>query len=134
MLHRIFWQGSGLVLLLKSLPYHASRNRHFPYIPVEVAEKHGLLVKDQGGQPEIRIDSREGLCNAVFEMASVANSHLEKARALAGTVPAEAHPVLLPALPTQTEILKTVICEANFPVMGNFPFMMRFHVQEKFEE
>ncbi|KAL0296181.1 UNVERIFIED_CONTAM: NADH dehydrogenase (ubiquinone) complex I, assembly factor 6 [Sesamum radiatum] len=94
-------KASGLVLLLKSLPYHASRNRHFPYIPVEVAEKHGLLVKDQGGQPEIRIDSREGLCNAVFEMASVANSHLEKARALAGTVPAEAHPVLLPALPTQ---------------------------------
>ncbi|KAL0373061.1 UNVERIFIED_CONTAM: Vacuolar-processing enzyme [Sesamum calycinum] len=102
-----YCKASGLVLLLKSLPYHASRNRHFPYIPVEVAEKHGLLVKDQGGQPEIRIDSREGLCNAVFEMASVANSHLEKARALAGTVPAEAHPVLLPALPTQV-ILDTL--------------------------
>ncbi|KAL2235961.1 NADH dehydrogenase (ubiquinone) complex I, assembly factor 6 [Sesamum indicum] len=100
-------KASGLVLLLKSLPYHASRNRHFPYIPVEVAEKHGLLVKDRGGQPEIRIDSREGLCNAVFEMASVANSHLEKARALAETVPAEAHPVLLPALPTQV-ILDTL--------------------------
>ncbi|KAL0311683.1 UNVERIFIED_CONTAM: NADH dehydrogenase (ubiquinone) complex I, assembly factor 6 [Sesamum calycinum] len=71
------------------------------YSTVQAGEKHGLLVKDQGGQPEIRIDSREGLCNAVFEMASVANSHLEKARALAGTVPAEAHPVLLPALPTQ---------------------------------
>ncbi|KAK4382560.1 NADH dehydrogenase (ubiquinone) complex I, assembly factor 6 [Sesamum angolense] len=127
-----------------------SRNRHFPYIPVEVAEKHGLLVKDQGGQPEIRIDSREGLCNAVFEMASVANSHLEKPvhwlercllrliqsccqlyqlRGSSFVVPVETEMVFM-----ETEILKTVICEANFPVMGNFPFMMRFHVQEKFEE
>ena len=31
-------------------------------------------------------------------MASVANSHLEKARSLAATVPAAAKPVLLPAV------------------------------------
>ncbi|KAI3453602.1 hypothetical protein Pfo_010265 [Paulownia fortunei] len=99
-------KASGLVLLLKSLPYHASRNRHFPYIPTKVAEKHGLLV-NQGGQSEIRMDSCEGLCNAVFEMASVANAHLQKARELAGTVPGEARPVLLPAVPTQV-ILDTL--------------------------
>lgn len=93
-------KASGLALLLKSLPYHASRNRHFSYIPAKVAEKNGLLVK-QGGQSEIHIDSRENLCNAVFEMASVANAHLQKARDLAGSVPAEAHPVLLPAVPAQ---------------------------------
>ncbi|KAL3843639.1 hypothetical protein ACJIZ3_001042 [Penstemon smallii] len=99
-------KASGLLLLLKSLPYHASRNRHFPYIPIKVAEKHGLLV-NQGGQSEIRLDSREELCGAVFEMASVANAHLQKARQLAGTVPAEACPVLLPAVPTQV-ILDTL--------------------------
>ncbi|KAH6781467.1 Terpenoid synthases superfamily protein [Perilla frutescens var. frutescens] len=93
-------KASGLVLLLKSLPYHASRNRHFPYIPARLAEKHGLLVI-QGGRSEIRMDSREGLCNVVFEMASVANSHLQKARELAKTVPGEAHPILLPAVPAQ---------------------------------
>ncbi|XP_047968181.1 NADH dehydrogenase (ubiquinone) complex I, assembly factor 6 [Salvia hispanica] len=93
-------KASGLALLIKSLPYHASRNRHFSYIPAEIAEKHGLLV-NQSGQSEIRMDSREELCNAVFEMASVANAHMQKARALAKTVPREAHPVLLPAVPTQ---------------------------------
>ncbi|KAH6757429.1 Terpenoid synthases superfamily protein [Perilla frutescens var. hirtella] len=93
-------KASGPVLLLKSLPYHASRNRHFPYIPARVAEKHGLLVI-QGGRSEICMDSREGLCNVVFETASVANSHLQKARELAKTVPGEAHPILLPAVPAQ---------------------------------
>lgn len=89
-------KASGLALLLKSLPYHASRNRHFPYIPAKIAEKHGLLVNR-----EVRIDSREELCNVVFEMASVANSHLQKSRELAKTVPSEAHSVLLPAVPAQ---------------------------------
>lgn len=93
-------KASGLALLLRSLPYHASRQRLFAYIPTEVASKHGLLIED-GGQTGITVDSREGLCNAVFEMASVANSHLQKARQLAKTVPAEAIPVLLPAVPTQ---------------------------------
>lgn len=99
-------KASGLSLLLKSLPYHASRNRHFPYIPAKLAEKHGLLVK-QGGQSEIRVDSREHLCNVVFEMASVANAHLQKAHDLVGTVPDGAHPVLLPAVPAQV-ILDTL--------------------------
>ncbi|KAF5729881.1 NADH dehydrogenase (ubiquinone) complex I assembly factor 6 [Tripterygium wilfordii] len=93
-------KASGLLLLLKSLPYHASRNRHFSYIPTKVAAKHGLLVKE-GGQTEIFLNSREGLCNAVFDMASAAHVHLLKAHELAGTVPAEARPVLLPAVPAQ---------------------------------
>ncbi|KAJ0048068.1 hypothetical protein Pint_16178 [Pistacia integerrima] len=93
-------KASGLLLLLKSLPYHASRNRHFPYIPAKVAAKHGLLVKE-GDRSEIRLDSREGLCDAVFEMASVANVHLLKARELAGKVPDEARKVLLEAVPAQ---------------------------------
>ncbi|KAF5460817.1 hypothetical protein F2P56_020658 [Juglans regia] len=93
-------KASGLLLLLKSLPYHASRNRHFSYIPAKVAAKHGLLVKE-GGRSVIHLDSREHLCDAVFEMALVANIHLQKARQLAGTVPAEARPVLLQAVPAQ---------------------------------
>lgn len=93
-------KASGVLLLLKSLPYHATRNRHFSYIPAKVAAKHGLLVKE-GGRSEIRLDSREGLCEAVFEMASVANVHLLKARELAGKVPDEARKVLLEAVPAQ---------------------------------
>ncbi|CAL5405213.1 unnamed protein product [Camellia sinensis] len=93
-------KASGLLLLLKSLPYRASRSCQFSYIPAKVAAKHGLLV-NQGGQMEIFMDSRERLCDPVFEMASVANSHLQKARELAGTVPEEARPVLLSTVPAQ---------------------------------
>lgn len=93
-------KASGVLLLLKSLPYHTSRNHQFSYIPADLAEKHGLLVRE-GGQTEIRMDSREGLCDAVFEIATLANAHLQKARELAGTVPTEARPVLLPAVPAQ---------------------------------
>lgn len=106
-------KAGGLALLLRSLPYHASRHRQFAYIPSEVASKHGLLIKD-GGQTGISIDSHEGLSNAVFDMASVANSHLQKARALAETVPAEAVPVLLPAVPAQ--VLLDSLRRMNFDV------------------
>lgn len=93
-------KAGGILLLLRSLPYHASKQRQSAYIPLEIAEKSGLLI-EQGGQREISLESREGLCNAVFEMASVANSHLQKGRELAKMVPAEAVPVLLPAIPAQ---------------------------------
>ena len=93
-------KASGLLLLLRSLPYHANRNRQFPYIPKDLAANHNLL-DTQGGRSEIRMDSPEALSDVVFDMASVANAHLKKARQLAGTVPAEALPVLLPAVPAQ---------------------------------
>ncbi|GLU05622.1 hypothetical protein SLE2022_227140 [Rubroshorea leprosula] len=109
-------KASGLLLLLKSLPYHASRNRLFSYIPAKVAAKHGLLVKE-GGRTEIRLDSREGLCDAVFEMASVANSHLLKARELASSVPVEVRKVLLPALPAQ--VLLDTLSQVQFDVFDS---------------
>ncbi|GMP70437.1 hypothetical protein CsSME_00029292 [Camellia sinensis var. sinensis] len=37
-------KASGLLLLLKSFPYHASHNRQFSYTPAKVAAKHGLLA------------------------------------------------------------------------------------------
>ncbi|PSS09763.1 NADH dehydrogenasecomplex I, assembly factor 6 like [Actinidia chinensis var. chinensis] len=69
-------KASGLLLLLKSLPYHANHN--------------------------------------LFEIASVANSHLQKARELAGTVPNKARPVLLPTVPAQV-LLDSLSC-AQFDV------------------
>ncbi|OWM88396.1 hypothetical protein CDL15_Pgr003808 [Punica granatum] len=106
-------KASGILLLLKSLPYHANRHRHSLYVPRKVAEKHQLLV-EKAGQKEIRLDSREALCEAVFEMASVANSHLEKARALAGTVPKEALPVMLQSVPAQ--VLLDSLSRVHFDV------------------
>lgn len=93
-------KASGILLLIKSLPYHANRNHSFSYIPLKVAEKHGLLVKN-GDRFEIRTDSRERLNDAVFDMASMANAHLQKARVLTESVPKEARSILLPAVPSQ---------------------------------
>lgn len=93
-------KASGLLLLLKALPYHASRQGRISYIPADVASRHGLLITGNG-RSEIRMESGEELQDAIFEVASIANSHLRKARELAKTVPAEAVPVLLPAVPAQ---------------------------------
>ncbi|KAG2262297.1 hypothetical protein Bca52824_069376 [Brassica carinata] len=69
---------------------------------LELAEKHGLLVKQVGRSGILLdIDSREGLCYVVFEIASVPNVHLLKARELAQKVHAEAKPVLLHSVPVQ---------------------------------
>lgn len=93
-------KASGLLLLLRSLPHHASRHGRIPYIPADVAARHGLLITGNG-RSDIKMESGEGLSDAVFEVASIANIHLQKARELAKTVPAEAVPVLLPAVPAQ---------------------------------
>ncbi|ESQ38428.1 hypothetical protein EUTSA_v10029515mg [Eutrema salsugineum] len=69
-----------------------------------------------GGRSEILLDvnSREGFCNVVFEIASVANVHLLKARELAGKVPAEAKPVLLHSVPVQ--VLLYSLSKVHFDV------------------
>ncbi|KAJ6812105.1 NADH dehydrogenase (ubiquinone) complex I, assembly factor 6 [Iris pallida] len=94
-------KASGLLLLLKSLSCHLNRTGSITYIPLEVACKHGLLPTIGDGLQEIKMESGEDLFDAVFEMASMANAHLEKARVLAPTVPVEAVHVLLPAVSTQ---------------------------------
>ncbi|EXB54446.1 UPF0551 protein C8orf38 [Morus notabilis] len=63
----------------------------------ELITQHHIL----GDRSEINLDSQEKICNVMFDMASVANVHLQKARGLAETVPAEARQVLLPAVPAQ---------------------------------
>ncbi|XP_066357914.1 uncharacterized protein [Miscanthus floridulus] len=91
-------KASGLLLLLKALPHHVNKQGTVPYIPASVAEECGLLTRE-GGRSEVRMDER--LPDAVFKVASVAEAHLQKARELASSVPKEAIPVLLPALPAQ---------------------------------
>ncbi|KAL2336975.1 hypothetical protein Fmac_011421 [Flemingia macrophylla] len=100
-------KASGILLLLKSMPYHVSCNQHFSYIPTAIASKHGLIVK-QGGGEERWVDSREGLCDVVYEMASIANAHLEKARKLVDSVPVEA----LPGAPAKASVLARVLLDS----------------------
>lgn len=103
-------KASGLLLLLKALPHHVNKQGTVPYIPASVAEECGLLIRD-GGRSEVRMDER--LPDAVFKVASVAEAHLHKARELASSVPKEAIPVLLPALPAQVLLDTLRRCEFN---------------------
>ncbi|KAH7421233.1 hypothetical protein KP509_13G047200 [Ceratopteris richardii] len=84
-------KAEGIGLLLRASPHHSLFRR--TYIPIEIAAKHSVSQEDIYR----RIHS-EGLANAVLDVASVAEAHLAKARALASTVPSGAIPVLLPAV------------------------------------
>lgn len=92
-------KASGLLLLLKALPHHVNKQGTVHYIPASVAEECGLLITREGGRSEVRAGER--LLDVVFKVASVAEAHLHKARELAPSVPKEAIPMLLPALPAQ---------------------------------
>ena len=102
---------SALLLLLKALPDHVNKQGTVHYIPASVAEECGLLITREGGRSEVRAGKR--LPDAVFKVASVAEAHLHKARELASSVPKEAIPVLLPALPAQVLLDTLRRCEFN---------------------
>lgn len=86
-------KAEGIALLLRASSYHSSFRR--TYIPIEVAAKHGVSQEDI-----YRKVYNDGLADAVLEVASVADAHLSKARALVSSVPSAALALLLPAVPT----------------------------------
>jgi NADH dehydrogenase [ubiquinone] 1 alpha subcomplex assembly factor 6 len=81
----------SLAVLLRGLPYHASRGRLV--IPAEITARHGVR------QDEVfrRGPETDKLKDAVFELATVANDHLVTAREMFketdGKVPSEAMPI-----------------------------------------
>ncbi|XP_062612938.1 NADH dehydrogenase (ubiquinone) complex I, assembly factor 6-like, partial [Saccostrea cucullata] len=81
----------GMVNLLKVTPSQLSQgNVMFP---------HDLLAKHSVSQEEvIRGKNSKGVSEVVYEIASVAKQHLDKARSLKGNVPKEAIPVFLPSV------------------------------------
>lgn len=85
-------KAEGLALLLRAAARHHQQRR--TYLPLDVLAKHGVREEDL-----YRARSPEGLAGAVFEVASVANAHLEKARSMRASVPKAALPLFLPAVP-----------------------------------
>lgn len=84
-------KAEGIGLLLKASSHHSLFRR--TYIPIEVAARHGVSQEDI-----YRKVHSDNLADAALDVASVADAHLSKARALASTVPPAAVPVLLPAV------------------------------------
>ncbi|XP_060576565.1 NADH dehydrogenase (ubiquinone) complex I, assembly factor 6-like [Ruditapes philippinarum] len=77
----------GLVTLLRATAYHASKNK--VYIPIE------LLIKHNVSQEQIlRCKEDQNVKDVMYDIACVAHSHLETARALKD-VPKGAYPILL---------------------------------------
>ncbi|KAJ2969856.1 hypothetical protein NUW54_g12866 [Trametes sanguinea] len=91
-------------VLLRALPYHASKGRMV--IPAEITARHGVRQEDvfrRGG-------NADGISDAVFEFATVANDNLLTAREMfkqssnggdGGKVPQVAMPVFLYGIPTR---------------------------------
>ncbi|GAQ80247.1 hypothetical protein KFL_000490370 [Klebsormidium nitens] len=88
-------KASGLALLLRATPVHSLKRR--TYLPLDVTGKHGVVEEDI-----YQRKSSDALNAAVFEVADAAKAHLEKAQSMRGSLPAEALPILLPAIPVGT--------------------------------
>ncbi|EFI27201.1 hypothetical protein CC1G_15026 [Coprinopsis cinerea okayama7 len=98
--------------LLRALPYHATKGRMV--IPAEITAKHGV------NQEEVfrRGPGAEGLEDAVFEFATIANDHLITARemfnqeGMNGLIPDAALPIFLSGVPTASYLSR--LEKANF--------------------
>ncbi|KAG5648429.1 hypothetical protein DXG03_005003 [Asterophora parasitica] len=88
-----------ITTLLRALPFHAKNGRMI--IPAEITAKHGVKQEDVFRYGP----NAEGVEDAVFEFATLANDHLLTARdmlkeeGMGGKVPARAMPVFLAGVP-----------------------------------
>ncbi|XP_076470134.1 NADH dehydrogenase (ubiquinone) complex I, assembly factor 6-like [Babylonia areolata] len=100
-------KAQGLTTLLRALPYHAQRRR--VYLPLELIVKHKVSQEDV-----IRGRSEQNLLDAVYDLATVAHTHLQTARSLQKDVPKEALAAFLNTLPCDLFLQK--LETANFNV------------------
>jgi len=85
-------KAAGLATILRGMPHHAQARRC--YFPTELLARHKFSQEDlYAGK------SSEGLKDATLEVAGAAKAHLDKARQLASSLPAEARPLMLGAVP-----------------------------------
>ncbi|KIO27028.1 hypothetical protein M407DRAFT_195197 [Tulasnella calospora MUT 4182] len=119
---------SSFATLLRALPFHASQRRMV--IPVDLTSKNGVREEEvyrSGGHAE-------GISDAVFDFATVANDHLLTARQLfkesGEKVPAEAMPVFLSAVPVASflEQLEKVNFDAFDPSLQKRDWKLPFRI------
>ncbi|XP_048576443.1 NADH dehydrogenase (ubiquinone) complex I, assembly factor 6 [Nematostella vectensis] len=84
----------GIVTLLRATPYHGNRGKVL--LPNDILIKHGVSHQDI-----IRGSTSQPVKDAGFELASLANTHLNMARALKSKLPKAALRALLPAVSCQ---------------------------------
>lgn len=121
-------KAAGVAILLRGTPFHIGQNRF--YIPADVCAKHGVATEDvyrlvrsmvmesknKNTSEPIVVDKnvQEKLADAVFEVATLANDHIITARThLKESVPAEAFPAFLHAVPTTRYLKQLEECQFN---------------------
>ncbi|KAI7863473.1 isoprenoid synthase domain-containing protein [Spinellus fusiger] len=82
----------GITTFLRSFVFHLSRKRCV--LPAEITAKYNLSQEEMFRQGHV-----QGIEDAIFEMATAANDQLLTARSMLPSVPREAFPVLLCAIP-----------------------------------
>ncbi|XP_048254967.1 NADH dehydrogenase (ubiquinone) complex I, assembly factor 6-like isoform X2 [Haliotis rufescens] len=95
----------GLVTLLRSTPYHASRSR--VYLPLDLIVKHKISQ-----EKIIRGRDDQAVKDVMYDVACTAHKHLATARSLTEDVPKEASLVFL----------NTVVCEWYLKALQNCDF------------
>merc|ERR1711868_206421 len=84
-------QCQGLTTLLRAIPFNASNNR--VYLPIELLIHHNISQQDV-----LRGGSQQAMKDLVYDIASNANIHLEKAKEMQKSLPKNSHLALLPAV------------------------------------
>ncbi|KAL0083754.1 Squalene/phytoene synthase [Phycomyces blakesleeanus] len=97
----------GITTFLRSFPFHLGQKRSV--LPAQITAKYGISQEDLFRQGQV-----EGLEDAIFEVATAANDQLLTARSMLETVPQQAFPVLLAAVPYIKYLEK--LEKANFNV------------------
>ncbi|XP_022185750.2 NADH dehydrogenase (ubiquinone) complex I, assembly factor 6 [Nilaparvata lugens] len=103
-------KAQGLMNLMRSLP-HAAKTRVLP-LPQDLLIKHGLsqekVIRGQGGG---------SLRDVVFDVASRAKQHLEKARSLKQNCPSGCATIFLPSICLDNYLTKLQLSE--FDILDN---------------
>lgn len=103
-------KAQGLVTLVRSVPFHASQRSVM--LPLDLLVRHKVSQEDI-----IRGKELQSVKDVIFDVASVAHQHLEKARSLKDSIPTNVYPVFLNA--SVCDYYLKALQEADFNVFDS---------------
>ncbi|XP_046463492.1 NADH dehydrogenase (ubiquinone) complex I, assembly factor 6-like [Daphnia pulex] len=84
-------RAQGLVTLLRAIPYNSKRQQ--VYVPLDLLVQHKVSQNDF-----LRGSDDKKVKDLIFDVASTANAHIQKARTIIPKVPSEAKIALMPLI------------------------------------
>jgi NADH dehydrogenase [ubiquinone] 1 alpha subcomplex assembly factor 6 len=99
-------KAEAIVTLLRAVPYH--RSRRVVLLPMDIITRHGASQEDF-----LRGNVVQAVKDATFDLASLANTHLLKARSMKSQLPKASLKALLPATVCDSFLTKIQRVEFN---------------------